>query len=67
MVRLEKMDSGHQNTEGVKDPVVLYAISCTNEKKGIIEDITEREGAKVVEGFLRNVDSKNSVTEFYSA
>jgi hypothetical protein len=67
LIRLTKNKVFLSEERKSKEPVILYALSAKNGSKGIIEEHRRAEGAEVVEAFLRNVDSSNSIQEFYSA
>ncbi|GEM_PF-1684653 len=67
LIRLTENKVFLSNENKGKEPVILYGLSASNGSKGIIEEHKNEEGSEIVEAFLRNVDSENSIEEFYSA
>lgn len=68
VVRLPEKKAFLSNENKVSEPKAIYAINTKDGEKGLVYDpLDKKEESKVIERFLRNVDSKDSVKEFYTS
>lgn len=68
VVRLPEKKAFLSNENKSTEPKAIYAINVKDGEKGLVYDpLNKAEESKVIEGFLRNVDRKDRVKEFYTA